>query len=386
MKETIEILNPWWFGEKDSDLEKWRVQRIRWFPEWLRGLSLRPFSLNFLVGPRQVGKTTGIKLLIRSLIEKGVEPEKIIYLNAELSPSLERFQETLLSISKGGFSLIFIDEVTSLEGWWKPLKGLIDSGAFGKSSVTVSGSMSLKLKRQAELFPGRTGWGRMVEVMPLSFSRLIKVLNMGRKSSEIKKAFETYSRLGGFPASLNHHEKFYSDWVKALESDILKTGLSLKTSYQLFSSLLTKLPSPVSYQAVASDIGVSYKTVAEYLERFEDLFVLKLVYWRENGKISFRKEKKILFRDPFILHVLSFWTRERFLEAALYENIVQEHLLRRFGEIYYYRNAFEIDCIAGDLKVEVKAGKPHRKYPRNVIILGKEDLPEFLLKLEKKVE
>jgi len=41
--------------------------------------------------------------------------------------------------------------------------------------------MSLKLKRQAELFPGRTGWGRMVEVMPLSFSRLIKVLNMGRK-------------------------------------------------------------------------------------------------------------------------------------------------------------------------------------------------------------
>jgi len=137
---------------------------------------------------------------------------------------------------------------------------------------------------------------------------------------------------------------------------------------------------------VASDIGVSYKTVAEYLERFEDLFVLKLVYWRENGKISFRKEKKILFRDPFILHVLSFWTREKFLEAALYENIVQEHLLRRFGEIYYYRDAFEIDCIAGDLKVEVKAGKPYRKYPRNVIILGKEDLPEFLLKLEKKVE
>jgi len=26
--------------------------------------------------------------------------------------------------------------------------------------------MSLKLKRQAELFLGRTGWGRMVEVMP----------------------------------------------------------------------------------------------------------------------------------------------------------------------------------------------------------------------------
>ena len=41
------------------------------------------------------------------------------------------------------------------------------------------------------------------------------------------------------------------------------------------------------------------------------------------------------------------------------ENIVQAHLYRKFCEIYYYRNKYEIDCIAGNLKVEVKAGKPY---------------------------
>ncbi|RLI95018.1 MAG: ATP-binding protein, partial [Candidatus Altiarchaeales archaeon] len=40
-----------------------------------------------------------------------------------------------------------------------------------------------------------------------------------------------------------------------------------------------------------------------------------------------------------------------------------------------------IDILAGDLKIEVKAGKSHRKYPRNVLILDEEDLPRFLMEM-----
>ena len=56
-------------------------------------------------------------------------------------------------------------------------------------------------------------------------------------------------------------------------------------------------------------------------------------------------------------------------------------MLRRFGEIYYYRNRYEIDCIAGNLRVEVKAGKPHRRYPRNVEVVDEQSIPEFLLEI-----
>jgi len=41
--------------------------------------------------------------------------------------------------------------------------------------------------------------------------------------------------------------------------------------------------------------------------------------------------------------------------------------------------AAKLHCIAGDLKVEVKAGKPHRKYPRGVRVLGEEEIPGFLI-------
>ncbi|RLJ06858.1 MAG: hypothetical protein DRP16_04505 [Candidatus Aenigmatarchaeota archaeon] len=100
-----------------------------------------------------------------------------------------------------------------------------------------------------------------------------------------------------------------------------------------------------------------------------------------NKSLEIKFLKKIFFRDPFIYHAFSFWTGEKFLESALYEGIVQEHLYRRFGEIFYYRNKYEIDCLAGNFKVEVKAGKPHRRYPRNVLVLDEEDLPEFLMRL-----
>jgi hypothetical protein len=36
-----------------------------------------------------------------------------------------------------------------------------------------------------------------------------------------------------------------------------------------------------------------------------------------------------------------------------------------------------VDCIAGELKVEVKKGKPHRRYPKQVLVL-EENLPTFL--------
>ena len=75
------------------------------------------------------------------------------------------------------------------------------------------------------------------------------------------------------------------------------------------------------------------------------------------------------------------WSGAELREDALYEWLVQEHLYRKFGEVYYYRNSYEVDAISGNLKVEVKTGKAHRRYPRNVIVLEREDVPFFLLEL-----
>ncbi len=377
----LEQTNPHWFGEEDEDVGRWRTKKIHVIPEWLSKIPLRAFSVNFILGPRRVGKTTGMKLLIKDLIERGIEPRKIVYVNVDLIPDLRYFQDVLRYVSENKFEYVFIDEATSLENWWRPLRGFVDAGLFKRCVLVVSGSLSLKVKKHAELFPGRTGLGKQIEVLPLSFPEFFKLFNPKPRETEIRKLFKRYLRSGGFLGALENEDAFMKEIVAALESELLKIGLSPKLAFEIFSSLLDKIPSPISYQAIASDVGVDYKTVRSYLETFESMYVVQTAYWKGDRRIKYRKEKKIFFRDPLVLRAVSFWTSTKFLESAMYEHVVQEHLFRKFGEIYYYRNRCEIDCVAGGLKIEVKAGKPHRRYPKGVKILDEQSLPQFLMKL-----
>ena len=79
-------MNPWWVGKEDYHVKLWKEQKLHWRLKWLEKLSLKPFSLNFVLGPRQVGKTTRIKLLIQELL-KDNPPEAVLYINVEVLPS-----------------------------------------------------------------------------------------------------------------------------------------------------------------------------------------------------------------------------------------------------------------------------------------------------------
>ncbi|QKR00704.1 ATP-binding protein [Metallosphaera tengchongensis] len=70
-----------------------------------------------------------------------------------------------------------------------------------------------------------------------------------------------------------------------------------------------------------------------------------------------------------------------FDESALLENIIQEHLFRKFGEVYFLKDSYEVDVVSGDYRVEVKGRRAHRGYPRGVTIISEEDAPSFLLRL-----
>jgi len=119
----ISYMNPWWEGKEDYHVRRWKEQKIRWMPEWVKKLSLEPFSLNFVLGPRQVGKTTGIKLLIHELL-KEKEPESVLYINVEILPDYHELSKVLREFErlkeKAGIKTgyIFLDEASSLEGWW----------------------------------------------------------------------------------------------------------------------------------------------------------------------------------------------------------------------------------------------------------------------------
>ncbi len=391
MEWILEYHNLWWKDEdwflKDKHVKEWNSQKIKWIPDWIETLPLKPFSLNFIIGPRQVGKTTGIKLLIKNIIERGTQTEHVIYFNAEALGNLENFRNMIKYIIdnfKEGF--LFIDEITSIPGWEKVLKSFIDLGMLDEFVVTCSGSSAANLVRIPESFMGRRGTGKDTYVLPLDFKKFVQVHGIKTKRTNYEKIrilFKKYTLTGGFPRTINQDFTFFDDFIRELKSEVNY----LRKSFTIFSALIFQIfniaPSPISYSNLAQKLGISRPTLEEYLELLENIFIGKIIYWK-NHELMFRKEKKIMLRDPAIVRSLSLLTGKEIRKDFLYEWIVQEHLYRTFGEIYYYKNRYEIDCIAGDLKVEVKAGKAHRKYPKNVIVLEEGDIPIFLASLDKK--
>ena len=384
------LLNPWWESEdwerRDKHLVEYNSMKIRWFPGWLERISLAPGSVNFVVGPRQVGKTTGLKILVRKLLSKIEESLQVLYMDLELFANLSELREALLYYlnlreeERIKNSFIILDEVSSLPEWYRIVKGLIDLGKMKEDIIIATGSSSVNILKHAESFAGRRGKGRDVYTLPLSFPEFVRVMKVDpRREDRLIDAFQGYLIHGGFPKPING---IFSedDFIKAFERELTRIDKSVEMAKKIISTFLDMLPSALSYNSIAKKIGISHKTVESYLEVFQDLFITKVIFYKSTDVI-FRKEKKIMFRDPFIARSLALWCGKELRRDILYENVVQEHMLRKFGEVYYYRNKYEIDCIAGDMKIEVKAGKPHRRYPKNVIVLEEKDIPKFLCEL-----
>jgi predicted AAA+ superfamily ATPase len=389
--DVVERINPWWFDprweERDRHIRQWEEEKVRWVPRWIWELSLEAPSLNFVYGPRQTGKTTGIKLLIRELL-RSRPPDSVAYLDLDilLSPAEMRraFEYVAGRAARRGVKTLylFLDEVTSVRGWWRVVKYYIDAGLFHKAVVTATGSSTVGLVKTPERFPGRRGSGRDVVVRPLDLPTYLAVQSgQSAEPAVIKELFEEYLETGGFPKSINRHPDAAEALLDSVVSETYRHGKSPQLLKDLAAAVVERVPSPLSYHSLAQEIGVSHNTVREYLEFLSDIYMIGIAYAAAGSKPQPRREKKIFFRDPLIYRAFAHWTSKKINEAALLEHVVQEHLYRKFGEVYYHRNKTEIDAVAGPYKVEVKTTRPRRGYPRGVVTLTKEKIPRFLLEL-----
>lgn len=283
---------------------------------------------------------------------------------------------------------LFLDEVTSIDEWWRIVKYFIDSGEFKNVVITVSGSSTLRLTKIPEKFPGRRGKGKDVQVMPLSFPEFAQIKS-GKTKEELLfdtsltlSLFEDYLKVGGFPKSINNNPDSSQALIQGVLSEVYKAKMSAEIVQNLIYSIVDKIPSAMSFNSIASDLGVSHNTVSEYLEFLKDIFIIGIAYLKRGEEVIKRKEKKIFFRDPFILRSMSLWVNKEFDESALLESVVQEHLMRKEGgEVFYYKNSEEIDVVTKNYKIEVKKKRSHKSYPKDVIILDKDEIPFFLIKL-----
>ncbi len=414
--------NKWWDDknaiEKDYDILKWNEKEHKWIPRILEEINLEHFSLHIISGPRQAGKTTSMKLLIKELLEKRNSKE-IFYFNCENLADYKEIGEVLnfyLEIKEENSitnSLIILDEISSAKEWYRAIKYLIDKGDFRNDVVILTGSSSINVKREVELFPGRRGRGKDFVLYPLSFRSFLKVfdkelveklpilktmdkidnaiLNQLSYEKELNKHLEKYMEYGGYPYSVvninkskEEAKRVYLTWIK---NAILKADRSEIIARQIVKVLVETMQSDISWEGISKKIDIkSPKTVASYIELLNSIFAVNVLYNLDvnEKKIRFAKNKKIYFRDPLLIDIFEDWclVRSENKQSAIAESLVIEHLNRMYpGEVFFWKNGFEIDAIILDKEmlygIEVKwkenaAAKSISQIKKFIIVTKKE--------------
>lgn len=399
--EVLLEQNIWWKGKKkiqeDYDILRWKEKKINWEPKIIEKINLTPFSFHIIVGPRQVGKTTALKLLIKKILKK-MDEKSIFYFNCEQIKDYKELIEvieTYLDIKEGAeiqSSYIILDEVTSVDEWQKCVKSLIDKGKFQNDILIVTGSMSLKIKKQAELFPGRRGNGENFLMLPLSFREFVEIqdkkliekipkLNSLSKKElsmkisqvmpyfkELNKYLEKYFQFGGLPLSAaflgNKAKKKRAKeaYLDSLKTDILEMGKNDGIAREVISSILTKIPSPISWNKISKEISVkSPKTVASYVRLMKEMYSIMVLNHVDisSKRLKYGKNKKIHVLDPLFLEVFEDWglLSIKNKKELLAESCVATHLARFSGSgfeigenIGYWKNDKEIDILVKNKK------------------------------------
>jgi len=401
---SLSTQNPWWLRaeaiESDSKIVEFLENPIKWEPRIKFVFNMETDSVYTLRGPRQVGKTTLLKLLIRDLIRREIDPRNIFYWTCDLiegPKGLVDIVEEFLEFSRfnGGRRYIFLDEVSAVKDWQRGIKHLYDTDRLHESTLILTGSHSLDIRRAAERLPGRRGlstgpvdkvllpmkFAEYVEARDDEVERLINSLDLRRtdkrialieemtkgRISRVLEELSLYSdRLtahlndymitGGVPRSINDYAKFgeirqetYSTYVQITIGDILRWDKREIYIAQLLKRVIDTLSSQVSWRSLRKGTDIGHETtVSDYIDVLKSSFILCPLYVLDRSRRgpNYNKAKKINFRDPFIFHALNGWVNQtpsfaetlRFLsgegKTKLIESIVCDHLIRLAYNIY----------------------------------------------------
>ena len=396
----IGLLNPWWtdprWAETDPHLEalEAHAQTVLAAPAFVDELELGDRSTHVVRGPRQVGKSTGLKLLVRrSLREGGVDPRRVVYLNLDLLED-QPVQEVAASVLQAKKlaalgdepCLLLLDEVTAVPKWARGVKALWDAGLTRRDTVVCTGSSAVDLARQElEGLPGRRRSGLDHLLLPQTFasfahatdSRIppsprLTIAGMlerdGRRLLErhlafvpsLNDALERYLVFGGLPAAIVEAAEGAaapSAEVKrviwdSVSREVRKRGASEPALRALLERVIRSLGAKTSWSTVARELDTSLggrkippdaRSVSSYVEFLGQCYELMTLYFWKTGSDpnDLSRDKKLYFGDPLLQTAVLDRTPGLSLDrAATVENVTALSLYRRYETVERQADGF----------------------------------------------
>jgi len=294
-------------------------------------------KMAFISGPRQCGKTTMAKLLLK---QRG----KGVYYNWDETTFRRQWTKNphlilpVLSASHDKTKpIVILDELHKAKLWKRSLKGLYDTQD-GRYNILVTGSARLNVYRKgSDSLMGRYYHFRL---HPFSVAELLKsqystapddlMASLFSRHSSSRQAYQIVEKLyqfGPFPEPLlAGTQKSLNLWQRNRIEKIIREDLrdlsrlpELSQVEMLASLLPERASQPLSLQTLSEDLEVAYTTVKRWLIYLSELYyIFRLSPYAKSSSRALKKEAKLYLWD---------WS-EIENKGARFENLIAAHLLK----------------------------------------------------------
>ena len=345
--------NPWWESKEPL---KGLIGIHR--PEYsLLVDSIEIKEITIITGVRRSGKSTLMYQMINKLLEKGISPKQLLFVNFDdkklSQDSLDEIYESYRSsLNPDKKAYIFFDEIHKKDGWESWIRKKYDLKSSDK--FVISGSCSYLLKKEYSVL--LTGRNLTFEVFPLSLQEFLSFEGIEIKKENIKKGillektkiailnkFKKYMEFGGFPEIVLKEEQFKMKILKQYFDDILykdiidRYDLNNQKTRDLALFLITNFTSTISLRSIRNSLGIAFDSIKDYISYFKEAF---LFFTLEHFSYSLKEQKtlasKIYCIDNGLRNAVSFKFSKD--EGKLAENLVFLWLRRRGKDVYYWKS------------------------------------------------
>lgn len=348
-----------------------------------------------VIGPRQVGKTTILKKIIKYCAGRKISYK---YFNLEVPEHAEHFARPMGAVLKeltAKGQVVLIDEFHYLPNATKLFKAIFDQ----YPSVRIYASGSSAIAMHAHLKESLAGRRLLYRVFPLSFGEWIpsrskvtlpgswSTIVPGRSHAILRRLLEEFVVFGGMPGLV--HEKTVED-KKRLLLDLVETYIQKDIKALLreedilsFNRLLSLLASQeggiLSEISLSRALNYSLRQVRKDLAILQQMFLLSVIkpFFNNRGR-ELKQTNKVYFFDTGVRNAILRDFRPlqgRDDKGDLWESFVLAEMQKNLGvgqDIHYWRTRRkdEVDFIIVQdrtpIAVEVKSKLTGPDIPQGV--------------------
>lgn len=308
--------------------------------------------IKVITGIRRCGKSTLLEAFMNELLNEGIRPENIIFLNFEERENLHLtdwtalYDEIIAKVKPTDKYYIFLDEVQLINDFERLVNGL-----FTKKNIDlyVTGSNAYLLS--SELATLLTGRYIALNLQPYSFREYVSAYT---DETNTDKLFRKFINESSFPEAVTlsqTDETLVNDYLQSIYDTVIIKDISQRHSlrnvdnlHRIVSFLFDSVGSYVSPTNIAAQLNhnsqkkISHNTIIKYLDFLTQSYILYAApRYDIKGKELLSTNGKYYVVDLGLKNITTTNRFESDLGRKL-ENIVYFELFRRGGKVYVGKN------------------------------------------------